>query len=391
MNLVKSKKNLTNKDNLEIDNIVIKNNELEEKILNINAELVSTQIELACSLVTQKAFIEIAYQYGIKLNKSLSEIKLLSFKEELDVLENKNNPIHETNSNEFIDYFREKIKEKFESRKYNFQNEFIPLLLSGKTSVIDDEDYVYWFEAIEKWLVLARDGNVEAQKNLIVCFNLGYGTDINKEYEDYWFKKLNKENVVEPTFKKEEDKITESIIVNKTNDDKNEEINEEINEDVELLIKKVKLIKNELKKIPNIYIKTHPAIEKLNEINLFHKNLPIEQKNEIFGDALCLHNSEFLFNIKNKKNYGNFFHSDKRGDIYLTIINNSEWEPLLYILAKDNLGNVFKSKFKINIGRGQPICIFSKQPIGTKLVSISFGTVEKIPVIYTYLPRNIII
>lgn len=380
---------------LELEDLKIKYTELQEEVNALNSEYAFNQLKLACNMVTQKSYAEIAFQFGNKLGKSVGEIKALSIQKEWDVLSNKHNPLHETNTNEFIVHFMEHIKARLDLRKYDFQNEFIPLLLAGKTTVLGDDEFTYWFEAIDYWLKLAKEGNKEAQKNLIVCFNLGYGTEISQDYVEYWVKKLNNEDVQEPNFiglpeiNSNANELEANSIIDSTIQNIETEKQELSNEDKNKIYNSLLPVYEELKKIPTIHIKTHPCIEQLRE---FDKNtdLPFEIKNELIGAAIALHSSDFQFKVENVKNYGSFFHQDKRGDVSLTIRNNSDWAPMLFISAKDDAGHTYQSKYKINPGVST-INLFSKHPVGTKIISISFETIGDVKQTYFYNPKNVII
>lgn len=57
------------------------------------------QLLMAEWMVSQKAFKELAIQYGTKAGKTADEIMQEGLEKEIDVLESKHNPEHNTNSN----------------------------------------------------------------------------------------------------------------------------------------------------------------------------------------------------------------------------------------------------------------------------------------------------
>ena len=83
-------------------------------------ETYEQQMELLAGwMVSQKAFKELAIQFGIEKGLTPDEIHKMGLDKELDVLENKNDPLHKTNSNTIkgIDNYVENLKNKFHSRR----------------------------------------------------------------------------------------------------------------------------------------------------------------------------------------------------------------------------------------------------------------------------------
>ena len=83
-------------------------------------ETYEKQMELLADwMVSQKAFKELAIQFGIEKGLTPDEVHKMGLDKELDVLENKNDPLHKTNSNTIkgIDNYVENLKNKFHSRK----------------------------------------------------------------------------------------------------------------------------------------------------------------------------------------------------------------------------------------------------------------------------------
>ena len=83
-------------------------------------ETYEKQMELLADwMVSQKAFKELAIQFGIEKGLTPDEVHKMGLDKELDVLENKNDPLHKTNSNTIkgIDHHVESLKNKFHSRR----------------------------------------------------------------------------------------------------------------------------------------------------------------------------------------------------------------------------------------------------------------------------------
>jgi aminopeptidase N len=83
-------------------------------------ETYEKQMELLADwMVSQKAFKELAIQFGIEKGLTPDEVHKMGLDKELDVLENKNDPLHKTNSNTIkgIDNYVENLKNKFHSRR----------------------------------------------------------------------------------------------------------------------------------------------------------------------------------------------------------------------------------------------------------------------------------
>ena len=83
-------------------------------------ETYEKQMELLADwMVSQKAFKELAIQFGIEKGLTPDEVHKMGLDNELDVLENKNDPLHKTNSNTIkgIDNYVENLKNKFHSRR----------------------------------------------------------------------------------------------------------------------------------------------------------------------------------------------------------------------------------------------------------------------------------
>ena len=83
-------------------------------------ETYEKQMELLADwMVSQKAFKELAIQFGIEKGLTADEVHQMGLNKKLDVLENKNDPSHKTNSDTIkgIDKHIDSLKNKFHSRK----------------------------------------------------------------------------------------------------------------------------------------------------------------------------------------------------------------------------------------------------------------------------------
>ena len=83
-------------------------------------EAYEAQMELLADwMVSQKAFKELAIQFGIEKGLTSDEVHQMGLSKELDVLENKNDPSHKTNSNTIkgIEQHIDSLKMKFHTRK----------------------------------------------------------------------------------------------------------------------------------------------------------------------------------------------------------------------------------------------------------------------------------
>ena len=83
-------------------------------------ETYEVQMELLADwMVSQKAFKELAIQFGIEKGLTLDEVHQMGLNKELDVLENKNDPSHKTNADTIkgIEQHIDSLKRKFHSRK----------------------------------------------------------------------------------------------------------------------------------------------------------------------------------------------------------------------------------------------------------------------------------
>ena len=82
--------------NIAHHNIAHLKNELDQAV-EINKELLEL---LADWMVSQKAFKELAIQFGIEKGLTPTEVHQMGLNKKLDVLENKNDPSHKTNSSD---------------------------------------------------------------------------------------------------------------------------------------------------------------------------------------------------------------------------------------------------------------------------------------------------
>ncbi len=373
---------------------------MEEELEKFKADFEDRKLRFAMSVIAQRAFMELAIQYGKQLGKNSFEVKKEGYKKEVDVLENKHNAINQTNATPLMSSMYEKLIESINCRHYVFQNECIPLVLEGKIHVLGDEQYTYWFEALSDWLTLAKEGNKEAQHNVVECFSNGYGTDVDLKQAEYWKQRLNG--------KSHEDIIGEDLQVQEL------EI-KEVEQEVDIFIEKKDLLdpqnKDDIPKnnelLEKISIEKAEIFEKLRMINIGYPqpahylsrlmslekedSADFTEKVNFYGSALCLHHSDFIFEISNIKNHGSFLRSDKRGDLTMTIVNHSDWEPDFFIKIEDESGRKTRTRYKVVKGETSGIKLLVSHKVGTKIKCIEFETVEEKPKNYIVIPKKLII
>ena len=83
-------------------------------------ETYEKQMELLADwMVSQKAFKELAIQFGIEKGLIPDEVHQMGLNKELDVLENRNDPSHKTNSNNIkgIEHYIDSLKMKFHAKR----------------------------------------------------------------------------------------------------------------------------------------------------------------------------------------------------------------------------------------------------------------------------------
>ena len=83
-------------------------------------ETYEKQMELLADwMVSQKAFKELAIQFGIEKGLTSDEVHQMGLNKELDVLENRNDPSHKTNSNTIkgIEHYIDSLKMKFHAKR----------------------------------------------------------------------------------------------------------------------------------------------------------------------------------------------------------------------------------------------------------------------------------
>ncbi len=401
-------------------NLIIK--KMQEEVANLNLELQDKRLKMASSFLTQRAFIELAIQYGLILGKTPFEVKKEGYAKEMDVLLSKHNPLHQTNSIPLFEKLFNELSESIKTRHYNFQNECIPLVLAGKIHVIGDEHYTYWFEALEHWLTLARDGNKEAQQNVWECFKKGYGTDPHPKQADYWEKVFRGfRGVKEPPLfnvtQNGEHNVNEGKLINSqpfqgkeeissgvsfgtlisSSNEQNGLINAEENS-VDFSDKKIEKLKKEkaeifekLKTIQLTKIKPFHLIEKVTELSKIDLEISDLDRLREYGSPLCLHTAEFIFEVSPLRNIGSFLIPDKRGDLTMTIINTSDWEPEFFIKVEDENGEKTKMRYRLVKGETKNIKLLTNAKVGTRVKSIEFETMESTPKNYLILPKNAVI
>jgi len=107
-NLVQANKNLT-----QTNASLLKENRALKKAYNELSELMAEWI------VSQKAFKELAIQFGYEKGLSKDEVFLMSLEKEIGVIEGKHNPEHNTNANKSntVRPYIEKLKQKNQKDK----------------------------------------------------------------------------------------------------------------------------------------------------------------------------------------------------------------------------------------------------------------------------------
>jgi hypothetical protein len=373
---------------------------MEEELEKFKADFEDRKLKFAMSIIDQRAFMELAIQYGRQLGKNSFEVKKEGYKKEIDVLENKHEAIHQTNATPLMSSMYEKLIESINCRHYVFQNECIPLVLEGKIHVLGDEQYTYWFEALSDWLNLAKDGNKEAQQNIIECFANGYGTDVDLNQAEYWKQRLegkSHEDIMGKDIKKQVLESNESNQEIKNIIEEKElleqKTNEDINQDKEFL-EKINAEKLEIfEKLRMINVGYPQSSHYLSRLMSLEKEDKAEfsEKVNFYGSALCLHHADFIFEVSNIKNHGSFLRSDKRGDLTMTIVNNSDWEPDFFIKIEDESGRKTRTRYKVVKGETSGIKLLTAHKIGTKIKCIEFETVEEKPKNYIVIPKKLII
>ena len=108
--------------NQEINNLEKKVEDLEDELRRSGARpKQNTDGEkefIAHWIVSQKAFKELAIEYGSQLGFSPEEIKKIGGQKEIDVLDCKNDPAHGTNaSSDFLRVHAPALKKKIQSEK----------------------------------------------------------------------------------------------------------------------------------------------------------------------------------------------------------------------------------------------------------------------------------
>lgn len=92
--------------------------EIAQKHLGFRRAYEEQQKMIANWMVSQKAFKELAIQFGLEKGMAPDEVIQKGFDMEIDVLENKNNPDHNTNTdNEFFEPYREELKKEFHASR----------------------------------------------------------------------------------------------------------------------------------------------------------------------------------------------------------------------------------------------------------------------------------
>jgi len=324
------------------------NNE-KDKLLG---DIEEKNFALAKSMMSQKAFLELSIAYGKEIDKSTFQVKKEGFNKELEVLNNQHDPLNQTNSTEFLNEYKEKL---INSNEQLFESDFSSFFLANKIYPINDIHHSSWIDAIEYWISLAKDGNKEAEHNLRICFDYEYRTFVENQQIKY----------------------------SKTQQLSSPNVQQDINSEAPPIFdERIPKYKSELyQKLFKVHVARALPIkhlEELKQLATYESNLNPNNTDEFYGAALCLHYSEFNFEVRNVKNYGSFIIPDKRGDLYLTIINNSEYSPEFTINTLDEHGNINKKeKHIINLGKTIDIQLLASQKVGTIIDSIEFETLGK--------------
>ena len=90
---------------------------MEEELEKFKADFEDRKLKFAMSIIDQRAFMELAIQYGRQLGKNSFEVKKEGYKKEIDVLENKHEAIHQTNATPLMSSMYEKLIESINCRQ----------------------------------------------------------------------------------------------------------------------------------------------------------------------------------------------------------------------------------------------------------------------------------
>lgn len=301
---------------------------------------------LAEWMVSQKAFKELAIQYGQQLNKNPTQIKNEGFELEKQVLSSVHDPLHQTNVTNFIKPFVDNLLEKNEHKSINFQKKFATMVKNGQIYQLGETIPSRWTDVFDSWVELVKTGNKEALFNLGHCFHFGDGTDPVLEHAAYFYHEALKLDEPHSAFNlfllyktpefshfdeaKSEEYLELAIKMNEPRAIKHsQEQAKKTTLEIPELTRPINFDENELfNSLQNIIVggsKPTETLHKLKQTNFkWAKNVE------------ALHNCIITFSTNNVVNQGTFFKPKKVADVTMNIINNSNQFLQFYIGADVN-------------------------------------------------------
>lgn len=150
----------------------------------------ATRLKLASWMLSQKAFKELAIEYGRLLGKSSAQVRAEGDKLKAGVLARQHNPLHVTNATPFINEYAQALAMELQAPS-KVGADFQADVDSGKLYRVDAFNFAHWFEAVEHWKTLADAGNREAQFNIAACFMVGRGTDVDFDQADRYYQQAS--------------------------------------------------------------------------------------------------------------------------------------------------------------------------------------------------------
>jgi hypothetical protein len=180
--------------------------EIAERNSDFRQNYEELMTHLAEWMVSQKAFKELAIQFGLEKALTLDEVIAKGDAKKFDVLENKHPPEHGSNA-EGIPIIKEKtqvLKKRLETKKKAreaealtdraFDKDFSDLVTSKNLLRVGDEPSG-WKQAFHYWLKLAMEGVKEAQHNVGWCYQFGKGVSGDDSESIAWYTKALNQNV----------------------------------------------------------------------------------------------------------------------------------------------------------------------------------------------------
>ncbi len=180
--------------------------ELESASHAAGKQIHTVHASLAEWIVSQKAFMQLAIEFGQARGLTHQEVTRMGVDKEMDVLDGKFAPEHNTNAlaNDFlaarIDSLRQTLAEKKKQREaealadQTFTRDFDSLVNAGNLVRIGAEP-TGWTAAFRYWLRLAEQGMGGAQHNVGWCSENGKGTAADRRRSIAWYTKALEQGV----------------------------------------------------------------------------------------------------------------------------------------------------------------------------------------------------